>query len=213
MACLDVEGVLLPEIWPAIADETGIAALRRTTRDEPDYDALMAMRIAALVEANVRFDDLVACAARIEPLPGASAFLAALRRRYQVALISDSYYEFLQPLGAKLGAPSIFCHRLLRGVDGSIQGWRPRLANQKPKCVRAFQTLGFEVFAAGDSFNDLAMLDAADHAAFVHAPDHVRILRPNLAACCDHRALADEIERAPWRTPAPFREESGPWLH
>jgi len=195
MVCLDVEGVLFPEVWKVLSDETGIAALARTTRDEPNYNKLMADRIEALDAAEITFDELIAHAIRVEPLPGAVQFLANLRLHYQVALVSDSYYEFLQPLSAKLDAPAIYCHNLLRAQDGTVQGWKPRLINQKPKCVRAFQSLGFEVFAAGDSFNDLGMLDAADRAAFIHSPSHISALRPELPSCSDYKTLENYIHQ------------------
>ncbi|WP_282096175.1 bifunctional phosphoserine phosphatase/homoserine phosphotransferase ThrH [Epibacterium ulvae] len=199
MVCLDVEGVLFPEIWQAIAAETGIEVLKRTTRDEPDYKILMAERLAALKEADISYQTLISVAKTIEPLPGAAAFLDRLRAKYQVALISDSYYEFLQPLSAKIGRPAIYCHRLFADGDGTVGGWKPRLQDQKPKCVKAFQALGFEIFAAGDSHNDLGMLAAADHAALVHAPAHICDQHPELTHCADHTALEHEIETANWQ--------------
>ena len=202
MICLDVEGVLLPEIWHEIANLTGIKMLSRTTREEPDYSVLMVTRLTALNSEGISFETLTSCAAGIDPLPGAVDFLKRMRQRYQVALISDSFYEFLQPVSPKLGFPAIYCHRLLRAPNGLVEGWRPRLSNQKPKCVRAFQNLGFEVFAAGDSFNDLGMLDTADHAALIHAPDHIRQQRPDLAACENYAELEDQINKAYWKTPA-----------
>lgn len=195
MVCLDVEGVLLPEIWQELARATGLAALARTTRDEPDYGKLMAGRIAVLKEARVGHAEIMAIAANVEPLPGARAFLDRIRRFYQVALISDSFVEFLMPLAPKLGWPSFYCHNLLCGAVGEVAGWRPRLRDQKPKCVRAFQSLGFRVFAAGDSFNDLDMLRAADGAAFVHAPDSIAALISELPRCADHNALDAEIDK------------------
>lgn len=202
MVCLDVEGVLLPEIWKAISKQTGIAALARTTQDEPDYAVLMAGRLSALRDAKIGFDALISIAKGIDPLPGAVEFLSRLRRNYQVALISDSYYDFLQPLSFKLGSPAIYCHRLLRGVDGDVEGWQPRLVNQKPKCVQAFQGLGFEVFAAGDSFNDIGMLEVADHAAFINAPALISASLPHIAACDNYHTLEILIHTASWRIPA-----------
>ncbi|MCA3582392.1 MAG: bifunctional phosphoserine phosphatase/homoserine phosphotransferase ThrH [Methylocystis sp.] len=193
MTCLDVEGVLLPEIWKELARATGLPALARTTRDEPDYGLLMAARIAVLKEAGIGHADIMAIAAGVEPLPGARAFLDRIRRKYQVSLVSDSFSEFLMPLASKLGWPPFYCHNLLRGTNGEVAGWRPRLPDQKPKCVRAFQSLGFLVFAAGDSFNDLGMLRAADGAAFIHAPESIAALIPDLPRCADHDALEAEI--------------------
>jgi phosphoserine / homoserine phosphotransferase len=193
MVCLDVEGVLLPEIWQELARAAGLWSLAKTTRDEPDYGRLMDARIAALKEAGISHAHVLAIAADVEPLPGARAFLDWVRRTYQVALISDSFSEFLMPLAAKLGWPPIYCHNLLCGPAGEVAGWQPRLPDQKPKCVRAFQSLGFRVFAAGDSFNDLGMLRAADGAAFIHAPDAIAALIPELPRCADHRALEAEI--------------------
>lgn len=198
MVCLDVEGVLFPEVWQAIAAETGITSLELTTRDEPDYNKLMAGRITALNIEGIKFDDLIACATHVDPLPGAAEFLLRLRQRYQVSLVSVSYYEFLQPLGLKLTMPAIYCHNLIRAEDGTVQGWKPRLIDQKPKCVQAFQNLGFEIFAAGDSFNDIGMLDAANCSAFIHAPEHISALRPNIPACKDYKELEYFINQENW---------------
>jgi len=202
MVCLDVEGVLFPEIWQAIAKETGIEALGRTTREEPNYAKLMADRLSALNLGGISYKTLKSVAEGIEPLPGAKDFLDSLRETHQVALISDSYYEFLQPLGAKLGSPAIYCHRLILSSDGTVKDWQPRLEDQKPKCVKAFQNLGFEVFAAGDSHNDLGMLAMANHAALIHAPEHIRKQNPQYTFCKDYDSLALEISAASWKVQA-----------
>lgn len=183
LICLDVEGVLLPELWIEIAEATGIDALRRTTRDEPDFDALMRHRVRVLNEKRVGYRDLTEIARRVEPLPGARHFLDDLRTSWPCTLVSDSFYEFLMPLAPKLGLPTIFCHHLTVDADGCLTGWRPRLENQKPKVVRSFQTLGFTVAAAGDSFNDLGMLEAADFSFFVNAPAHIRTRFPERLSC------------------------------
>lgn len=189
--CLDVEGVLLPELWIELAQATGIEALQRTTRDEADFTRLMQHRVETLRAHRLRYHDLQDIVLRSEPLPGARAFLDELRGEWPVALVSDSFYQFLGPLSPKLGLPTIFCHDLIIGADGYLQGWRPRLDNQKPKVVAAMQALGFTVLAAGDSFNDLGMLEQADFGAFIHAPDPIRNCFP---ARSSYHSLPDLLD-------------------
>lgn len=196
MICLDVEGVLLPELWQSISEVCGLENLKKTTRDEPNYQKLMSMRIQELRRARVSYSDVIEIVRKVEPLPGALEFLHQLRSRFQVSLISDSFYEFLQPLSTKLAYPTIYCHHLTPGPDGFIEDWQPRLVDQKPQCVRAFQSLNFRVFAAGDSFNDLGMLRAADYAAFIDAPQHISKLNPHIKMCSDYSELLGVIDGA-----------------
>ena len=169
---LDLEGVLVPEIWIAVAERTGIEALRRTTRDEPDYDVLMKGRLAIL-DANGLTMSLVAdVIAGLEPLPGARAFLDELRERTQVIILSDTFEQFAKPLMRQLGMPTILCHRL-EVADDRIVDYRLRQPDQKRHAVEALQGLNYRVIAAGDSYNDTGMLRAADHGFLVHAPANV----------------------------------------
>src|SRR5262245_55823563 len=161
IACLDLEGVLVPEIWIAVAERTGIDALRRTTRDEPDYDKLMRGRIELLEQHGLALTQIADVIAGLRPLEGAREFLDALRQRTQVVIASDTFEQFGRPLMAQLGWPTLLCHRLELEAD-RIVGYRLRQADQKRHIVRAFQGLGFRVIAAGDSYNDLGMLEEAD---------------------------------------------------
>lgn len=160
IVCLDMEGVLVPEIWIAFADAVGVPALRRTTRDEPDYDKLMGQRIALLRENGLGYEEIRRTIAGIDPLPGARAFLDALREKTQVIILSDTFEEFAMPLMAKLGYPTIFCNRLEIAPDGAVVGYRMRVAHSKLTTVRALQSIGYDTVAAGDSYNDLDMIRA-----------------------------------------------------
>jgi phosphoserine/homoserine phosphotransferase len=191
--CLDVEGVLIPEIWKAVAIATRIEELSITTRDEPDYGALMRRRISILGRYGIRYKDICFVIDALNPLPGAQEFLHSLRTKYQVALVSDSFYEFLRRFQDRLELPELYCHSLEVSDAGDILDWHPRIADQKPKCVKAFQALGFTIFAAGDSFNDLGMLSAADAAAFIYAPDAVAELRPAIPRCSSYKELEAKI--------------------
>ena len=161
IVCLDVEGVLLPEIWIAFADASGIPELRRTTRDEPDYNKLMLRRIEILKEHGLGLREIQKVIATIDPLPGAREFLDALRSRTQVILISDTFEQFATPLMEKLGWPTLFCNTLEVAPDGSITGYKQRVQNGKLATVRALQSIGFDTIASGDSFNDIAMIRAS----------------------------------------------------
>lgn len=196
MVCLDFEGVLAPEIWQRVADDTGIEGLRRTTRDVPDYAALMADRVALLREHGIRIDRLRRAAGALEPLEGARAFLDEARARHQVTLLSDTFYELAGPLFDALGRPNAFCHRLDVDAEGRVAGWRPRLADHKRRAVEAFRGLGFPVAAVGDSYNDLAMLDAADAAVLFRAPERIRRERPDLPATGDYGDLLRRLDAA-----------------
>jgi len=162
ICCLDLEGVLIPEIWINVAKETGIKALEITTRDEPDYDKLMRYRLAILKKEMIRLCDIQAVIKRMNPLPGAKAFLKELREKYQVIILSDTYYEFAGPMMKKLGYPTLFCNWLTTDKKGFIANYHLRQKNGKKEAVRGIRGLGFKVAAAGDSYNDIAMLRTAD---------------------------------------------------
>ena len=174
LVCLDLEGVLVPEIWIAVAERTGIDELRRTTRDEPDYDVLMRYRLAILDKHGLRLPDIQAVIATMGPLPGAVEFLDWLRERFTgVIILSDTFAEFAHPLMRQLGFPTLFCHSLEVADDGRITGYRLRMPDQKRASVQALQSVTFRVIAAGDSYNDTAMLVAADAGILFDAPQHV----------------------------------------
>ena len=160
LVCLDLEGVLVPEIWVAFAEATGIPELKRTTRDEPDYDKLMAFRLGLLKERGLGLREIQATIAGIDPLPGAKEFLDELRAMAQVVIISDTFEQFAQPLMEKLGWPTIFCNTLVVAPDGEITGFEMRCPQSKLTTVRALQSCGFDTIAAGDSFNELSMIHA-----------------------------------------------------
>lgn len=189
---LDLEGVLVPEIWIAVAEQTGIDELRRTTRDEPDYDTLMAYRLEILQREALTLDRIRSVIARIAPLDGAIEFLDRLREATQVIILSDTFEQFATPLMRQLGYPTIMCHRLI--VDGDqIVGYRLRQDNPKQRAVSALQTLNYRVIAAGDSYNDITMLEQADEAVLFRAPENVRAEHPNVAACEDYDELFSMI--------------------
>jgi len=169
LACLDLEGVLVPEIWINVAERTGIPALRRTTRDEPDYDALMRGRLAILDEHKLGLPDIQAVIDTMAPLEGAEAFLGWLRERAQVIILSDTFAQFAQPLMRKLGFPTLFCHALEVAPSGRITGYTLRIDDGKRRAVEALRALNFRVVAAGDSYNDTSMLSAA-HAGILFRP-------------------------------------------
>jgi phosphoserine/homoserine phosphotransferase len=174
MVCLDLEGVLVPEIWIAFSEATGIPELRRTTRDEPDYDKLMHFRIALLKERGLKLADIQSVIGGMEPLDGAKRFIAALKERTQVVILSDTFAQFAKPLMAKLGYPTLFCNSLVVDPSGTITGYELRQKDGKRKSVEAFKSLNFRVFAAGDSFNDLSMIRAADAGSLFRAPDNIK---------------------------------------
>ncbi|MCK6487134.1 MAG: bifunctional phosphoserine phosphatase/homoserine phosphotransferase ThrH [Planctomycetes bacterium] len=185
--CLDLEGVLVPEIWINVAERTGIPELRRTTRDEPDYAKLMAYRIEILDRHGIRLPDIQAVIAGMGPEPGARAFLDWARERMQVVILSDTFLQFAQPLMRQLGWPTLFCHSLEVEANGRIAGWKLRLAEQKRRGVEAFKALNFRVLAGGDSYNDTAMLLAADAGI---------LFRPSAAVVRDFPQLPVEQEYA-----------------
>jgi phosphoserine / homoserine phosphotransferase len=173
VVCLDLEGVLVPEIWIAFAERTGIAALRRTTRDEPDYGKLMRERIALLDQHGLKLTDIQRVIGGMQPMDGARQFLDALRADFQVVILSDTFYEFADPFMQQLGRPTLFCHRLLADDSGRIIDYRLRQPDQKRKAVEALKGLNFTVMAAGDSYNDTGMLMAADAGFFIHPPESI----------------------------------------
>lgn len=173
LACLDLEGVLVPEIWIAFAEKTGIDALRATTRDIPDYNVLMRQRLALLDEHNLTIDDIQAVIATLEPLPGAADFIDWLRERFQVIILSDTFYEFSQPLMRQLGWPTLLCHRLVTDDSGRVVDYKLRQEDPKRASVKALHSLNYRVIAAGDSYNDTTMLAEADAGILFHAPDNV----------------------------------------
>ena len=199
IVCLDLEGVLVPEIWIAFADRTGIPELRRTTRDEPDYDKLMRFRLELLRQHRLGLRDIQQVIAGLSPVPGARAFLDALRLDYQVAILSDTFYEFAGPLMAQLGHPTLFCHRLEAGADGFVAAYHLRLPDQKRAAVKAFKALNFRVLAAGDSYNDTAMLTEADAGILFRPPPNVAAQFPQFPVVHDFAALRATIDEASGR--------------
>ncbi|NNC55346.1 MAG: bifunctional phosphoserine phosphatase/homoserine phosphotransferase ThrH [Pseudomonadales bacterium] len=173
LACLDLEGVLIPEIWIDFAERTGIEALRATTRDIPDYDLLMKQRLRLLDENGLKIQDIHRVIDDMSPLPGASEFLDWLRERFQVIILSDTFYEFSAPLMRQLGWPTLFCHKLEVDASGRVVDYKLRQKNPKQKSVEAFQSLNYRVIAAGDSYNDTTMLGAAEEGILFHAPPNV----------------------------------------
>lgn len=189
LACLDLEGVLIPEIWIAFAKETGIDALRATTRDIPDYDVLMKQRLAILDEHQLKIDDIQRVIATLSPLPGAADFLNWLRERFQVIILSDTFYEFSEPLMRQLGWPTLFCHRLITDDDGRVVDYKLRQRDPKRASVQALHSLNYRVIAAGDSYNDTTMLGEADVGILFHAPDNVIAEFPQFTAVQDFDSL------------------------
>ncbi len=188
IVCLDLEGVLVPEIWIAFSERTGIAEFRRTTRDEPDYDKLMRFRLGLLRQHGLKLADIQAVIGGMAPMDGARAFLDGLRSRFQVIILSDTFYEFADPLMTQLGRPTLFCHRLETDADGFVTAYHLRQPNQKFHAVQAFKSLNFQVIAAGDSYNDTGMLGAADAGFFIHPPPGIVAQFPQFPV---HRSYAE----------------------
>ncbi len=182
VTCLDLEGVLVPEIWIAFAEASGIPELRRTTRDEPDYNKLMNWRIGILNEHGLGLKEIQAVIAKIDPLPGAKAFLDELRSTTQALILSDTFEQFAKPLMEKLGWPTIFCNTLEVGPGGEITGFRMRCDHSKLTTVRALQSAGFDTIAAGDSFNDLEMIRASKAGFLFRSTDKIKADNPDLPA-------------------------------
>ena len=182
IVCLDLEGVLVPEIWIAFSEASGIPELRRTTRDDPDYDRLMRWRLGILKNHGLGLREIQETIEKIDPLPGAKAFLDALRAETQAVILSDTFTQFAAPLMAKLGYPTIFCNTLEVSPDGSISGYRLRASKTKLVTVRAFQSIGSDTIAAGDSFNDLEMIRASRAGFLFRSTDQIRAANPDLPA-------------------------------
>ncbi len=196
IVCLDLEGVLVPEIWIAFSERTGIPELRRTTRDEPDYDKLMRFRLDLLRRHRLGLPDIQKVIGGLGPMPGAKDFLDALRTRYQVLILSDTFYDFAMPLMAQLGMPTLFCHRLETDASGFLVGYRLRMPDQKRASVRALRGLAFQVIAAGDSYNDTAMLAEAHAGILFRPPQNVIDEFPQFPVVRDYAGLAAAIDEA-----------------
>jgi len=196
VVCLDLEGVLVPEVWINVAEREGIEALRLTTRDIPDYDELMGHRLKVLNEHGLTIQHIQAAIDTLTPLDGALAFLDALREDYQVIILSDTFYQFAAPLMRQLAWPTLFCHDLQIDSSGRIDGYRLRQADQKRQAVKALHGLNFQVVAAGDSYNDINMLAEADRGILFRPPDNVIQEFPQYPVTFDYEALRDSIDVA-----------------
>ena len=196
ITCLDLEGVLVPEIWIAFSEASGIPELRRTTRDEPDYDKLMQYRLAILKEHGLGLKEIQETIAKIDPMPGAKEFLDALRSETQAIILSDTFSQFAKPLMEKLGWPAIFCNELIVAEDGAITGYKLRCEKTKLTTVRALQSCGFETIASGDSFNDLAMIQASKAGFLFRAPESIKNDYPDIPACDSYDELLALIRGA-----------------
>lgn len=196
IVCLDLEGVLVPEIWIAFSKESGIDELKRTTRDEPDYDKLMNWRIGILREHGLRLSRIQDTISRIEPLPGAKDFLDKLRAMTQVIIISDTFEQFATPLMKKLGWPTLFCNTLEVGADGMITGYKMRCPQSKLTTVKALQSIGFDTIASGDSFNDLAMIEAGKRGFLFRTTDAIKSEYSHIPAFEDYNDLLAAIKEA-----------------
>lgn len=196
ITCLDLEGVLVPEIWIAFANESGIPELKKTTRDEPDYDKLMKWRIGVLKEHGLGLKEIQDTIAKIDPLPGAKEFLDELRTFSQVIIISDTFTQFATPLMEKLGWPTIFCNSLEVAQNGEITGFKMRIENSKLTTVKALQSIGYETIASGDSYNDLAMIKASKAGFLFKSTDKIKADNPELKAYETYDELMAAIRNA-----------------
>ena len=194
IVCLDMEGVLVPEIWIAFSKESGIEELKRTTRDEPDYDKLMRWRLGILKEHGMKLSDVQAVIAKIDPLPGAKEFLDELRTLTQVIILSDTFSQFAQPLMKKLGWPTLFCNELVIDEDGTIADFKMRCEDSKLTTVRGLQAIGYDTIAAGDSHNDLAMILASKHGFLFKSTDAIKAEHPELPAYEDFPEFLEAIK-------------------
>lgn len=196
IVCLDLEGVLVPEIWIAFAEASGIPELKRTTRDEPDYNKLMSWRLSVLKEHGLGLKEIEATIEKIDPIPGAKEFLDELRSLTQTIIISDTFTQFAAPLMKKLGMPTIFCNTLEVAEDGEITGFRMRCEKSKLSTVKALQSVGFETIAAGDSYNDLGMIEASKAGFLFKSTDKIKKDYPNLPAFEEYGDLLAAIKAA-----------------
>ena len=196
ITCLDVEGVLVPEIWVAFAEESGIPELKKTTRDEPDYDKLMKWRLGVLKEHGLGLKEIQETIEKIQPLPGAKEFLDELRSFSQVILISDTFAEFASPLMEKLGRPTLFCNSLEVSGNGKITGYKMRVEQTKLTTVKALQSIGFETIASGDSYNDLGMIQASKAGFLFRSTDKIKAEYPHIPAYETYDELLGAIKKA-----------------
>lgn len=196
IVCLDLEGVLVPEIWIAFAQATGIMELKRTTRDEPDYNKLMKWRLGILKEHGLGLKEIQQTIASIDPLPGAKEFLDELRSLTQVIIISDTFTQFAAPLMQKLGWPTIFCNSLEVAEDGEITGFKMRIENPKYETVKALQSIGFDTIASGDSYNDLGMIQASKAGFLFKSTEQIKTDHPEFPAFEEYGELLDAIKKA-----------------
>ena len=196
IVCLDLEGVLVPEIWIAFAEETGISELKRTTRDEPDYDKLMNYRINILKEHGLGLKEIQETIAKIDPMPGAKKFLDELREMTQVIIISDTFTQCAGPIMKKLGYPTIFCNSLEVADDGEITGFKMRIENSKLTTVKALQSIGYDTIASGDSHNDLGMIKASKAGFLFRSTEEIKKEYPELPAFETYDELMDAIKKA-----------------
>ena len=196
LVCLDLEGVLVPEIWIEFSNRTGIPELRRTTRDEPDYDKLMRYRLGILAQHKLGLPNIQKVIAAMGPIPGAKDLLDDLRKQFQVIILSDTFYEFAMPLMEQLGMPTLFCHKLEADAKGLLVNYHLRMPNQKAEAVRRFKELNFKVIAAGDSYNDTAMLREAHAGILFHPPENVIREFPQFPVTMNYAELKNEILKA-----------------
>jgi phosphoserine/homoserine phosphotransferase len=201
IVCLDLEGVLVPEIWITFSERTGIPELRRTTRDEPNYDTLMKYRLGILAEHGLGLPDIQKVICDMGPMPGARAFLDKLREDYEVIILSDTFYEFAHPLMRQLAWPTLFCHSLETDVNGVVVNYHLRMPEQKREAVKRFKEMNFTVVAAGDSYNDTAMLGEADAGILYHPPENVIREFPQYPVTLSYDELRAEIDKAFARVP------------
>ena len=196
MICFDLEGVLVPEIWIAFSEVSGIPELRRTTRDEPDYNVLMNWRMGILREHGLGLKEIQDTIAKIDPLPGAKEFLDELRSFAQAVIVSDTFTQFAGPLMKKLGWPTLFCNELIIGSDGMLEGFHLRIQNTKLSTVRAFQSIGYDTIAVGDSYNDLDMLKASKTGILFRSTESIKRDHPELPSCDSYEDLMRLIREA-----------------
>ena len=194
--CLDLEGVLVPEIWINVAERTGIKQLTRTTRDEPDYDRLMAYRLGVLDEKEIKIGDITSVIESMEPFQGAREFLSSLQSRWPTFILSDTFSQFAKPIMAKLGHPTLLCHSLVIDDSGRIEDWEIRCQDHKRKTVESLKQMNYDVIAAGDSYNDTTMLGSASIGVLYQPPDNVILQFPQFTVTTDYSQLMGEIESA-----------------
>ena len=194
--CLDLEGVLIPEIWINVAERTGISALNRTTRDEPDYDRLMSYRLGILDQNDIKMDDITSTIGSMNPMEGAIEFLGSLESRWPTLLLSDTFSQFAKPMMKKLGYPTLLCHTLLIDETGRIEDWKIRCDDHKRKTVESLMQMNYQVIAAGDSYNDTSMLSAASAGILFRPPENVIAEFPQFPVARDYSELIDAIESA-----------------